>query len=87
MPDKHGDYAQDLQSPISDGEAIDYSGGDQTLSNVSTRIYIDSTGNLKVRLKDASVDLTFSNLAVGWHEMRVSIIRQTGSTASGLALW
>lgn len=66
--------------------AIDYSGGDQVLTKPVRRVYVATTGHLRVDMLDGST-VTFSSLPVGQHEMRITKIYQTGSTAAGLALY
>lgn len=67
--------------------AINYGGGDQTLTNYSRGVYITTSGTLVVRLADDTADATFSGLLAGqWYPLCISIIRQTSSTAAGLLL-
>ena len=67
--------------------AIDYSGGDQTITVPARRVYIEvAAGNLKVDMLDGTT-VTFTALPIGQHEMRITKIYQTGSTAVGLVLY
>lgn len=73
--------------PATDGVAIDYSGGDQTLDTYSRAIYIGTAGHLKVDMVDGTT-LTFSNLAAGQvYAFAVKKVYQTGSTAAGVLIW
>ena len=49
-------------------------------------MYVATTGHLKVDMADGTT-VTFSNLAVGQHEMQITKIYQSGSTAAGLILY
>lgn len=70
-----------------DAVAISYGGGDQVLTNPGRGIYISGSGNLAVRLVDASVDTQFNGLLAGVvYPFMVAIIRQAGSSASGVVL-
>ncbi len=69
-------------------DTINYSGGDQVLTNVSRGLYIGAAGNLALRLKDSGADQTYSNLPAGFIlPVCVAVIRQTGSTAEGIILY
>ena len=87
MSDVHQQYGQDLVSPANDGQAIDYGSGDQTFTNPTTWIYVSTAGHLVLTMAGSGSDLTFSNLPVGFHRIRASGVKQSGSTAAGLALW
>lgn len=65
--------------------AIDYSGGDQTVSGVARGIYVGVTGNVKVDMPGAS-GITFSNLPVGFAPIQVTKVYQTGSTITSSLL-
>ena len=77
------DYQHD---PPVGAVAIDYSTGDQVLTVPARRVYIATTGNLKVDMSNGTT-VTWSNLPVGQHEMYITKIYQTGSTAAGLVLY
>lgn len=83
------DYPKNIEAIYTahDATAISYGGGDQTLSPACRAVYVSTSGHLAVRLVGATADVTFSNLPVGFHPIAVSIIRQSGSTAAGLALY
>jgi hypothetical protein len=66
--------------------AIDYSGGNQTLTGVVRGVYVAVTGHLKDDMAGGNT-VTWSNLPVGQHAMEITKIYQTGSTASGLVLY
>ncbi len=58
-----------------------------TLDPTPRAIYVGTEGNLKVTMRGGEV-VTFTNLVVGWHPIRPSIIWATGSTASNVvAVW
>ena len=64
-----------------------------TLSDATTidptprAIYVGTEGNLKVTMRGGEV-VTFTNLVVGWHPIRPSVLWSTGSTASNIvAVW
>ncbi len=62
--------------------AVDYSGGDQTLTTTARGVYVGGAGNLRVDLIDGST-VTFTALAVGnVYRFAVRKIYQTGSTAT-----
>lgn len=77
--------AQQNDPPIG-ALAINYAGGDQELTGTPRRVYIAVTGHLKVDMANGST-VTFSNLPVGQHEMCITKIYQSGSTAEGLVLY
>ena len=86
MPDIHAHYGQDLVAPPNNGEAINYGSGDQTFTNTTTWIYISATGDLVLTMAGGG-NLTFENIPVGFHRIRATHAIQSGSTATGLALW
>lgn len=70
------------------GTAISVGGGDQVLPVCTRAVYIAGTGNLVVRLADDSADVTFNTIPAGTTlRIAVAIVRQTGSTATGLLLF
>lgn len=76
--------------PPSDGEVIDISGGDHTISNPAgcTRIWIATGGNLTVRLRGASADLTYTNIPDSFEFVgNVTIVRDTTTCADMVADW
>lgn len=77
--------AQQSDPPIG-AIAIDYSSTDQELTVPARRVYVATTGHLKVDMADGTT-VTFSNLPVGQHEMCITKIYKTGSTAAGLVLY
>lgn len=87
MPDIHGDYAQDLVAPPSQGEAIDYSVSDHAFANTTTKIHLSTGGTIVVRMSGMASDLTLI-LAAGWHDIRLTHIRNSGSSgAIGHGFW
>lgn len=86
MADTFTDTAVVSQSdPPYDAYAIDYSGGNQTLTGRVRGVYVGTSGHLKVDMAGGTA-VTFSNLPVGFHPMNITKIYQTGSTAAGLVL-
>jgi hypothetical protein len=74
------------RDPAYGAVTIDYSGGDQTLTQYARGVYIGTAGNLKVDLLDGST-ATFSNLVAGTvYPFTIKKIYQTGSTAAGVVL-
>lgn len=68
--------------------AIDYSGGNQSLSGPCRAIYIATAGNLVVRLSGDTANRTFTGLLAGnIYPLSVVTIVQASSTATGLALF
>ncbi len=68
--------------------AIDYSGGDQTLSEPCRALYIASAGDLVVLLSGDTATATFTDLLPGMiYPLSVIKIIQSGSGAAGLALF
>jgi len=76
-------------TPVRRAVAISYGGGDQLFTTgIPYGVYIATAGNLVVRLSGDSADRTFSNMNAGQiYPLEVAAIRQTGSTAGGLALF
>lgn len=68
------------------GVAIDYSGGDQSLSTYSRAVQVGTAGHLKVDFVRTGTGVTLSNLPVGIHKLAIKKIYQTGSTAAGVVL-
>ena len=77
---------RDHNAAYDGGVAIDYSGGDQSLSVYSRAVYIGTAGHLKVDLVRGDT-VTLSNMLAGTvYRIAVKKIYQTGSTAAGVAL-
>lgn len=51
------------------------------LVRMSRALWVGVTGNIKVTMKEGQV-VTFSNLPVGWHPLRVSRVWSTSTTAT-----
>lgn len=65
--------------------AINVGGGDQILAQCSRGVYVSANGNLVVRLADDTADATFTGVLAGnWYPFAIAIVRQTGSTATGV---
>lgn len=69
--------------PVRSSVAINVSSADQILTQCTRWVYVGTTGNLVCRCADDAADQTFSNLAVGWHQLAVAIVRKTGTTIAG----
>lgn len=71
------------ESPASRAFAITPS--DSTdLTTVTRSLYVGSGGNLSVILVGDTSAVTFTNIAAGYHPLRIKRVRSTGSTATGL---
>lgn len=53
------------------------------LAFVTRGVYVGTAGNLKVTWSSGA-EMTFTNLAQGWHPIRVSRIWSTGTTAGNI---
>lgn len=73
--------------PAEGAIAINYSGGDQTLTRQSRGLYISGgSGSLKVDMADGTT-VTFAGLVTGSiYAFAVTKIYQTGSDATGVIL-
>lgn len=76
----------DLQS-FNRAVAISVGGGDQTLAIPGKGVYISTSGTLVCRMRCGTSDTTFSSLPVGFHNIEIVAIRQTGTTAAGLVMY
>ncbi|MYA87749.1 MAG: hypothetical protein F4X97_04740 [Boseongicola sp. SB0662_bin_57] len=76
----------DVIEPLSRSEVVDVSGGDHEFSNVTRAIMVTGDGNLAMRLKDDSADLTLAVTAGAFLPLRVSHVRD-GSTATAVGFW
>jgi hypothetical protein len=72
-----------LDSPAGSAFAITPNDG-ADLATVTRSIYIGSSGNVSVILAGDSSAVTFSNMAVGYHPLRVKRLRSTGTTAGSI---
>jgi hypothetical protein len=69
------------------GVTINVGPGDQVLTVCSRALYVSIAGNIVVRLADDTADVTLSNLLAGVvYPLAIAIVRQTGTTASGVLL-
>ncbi len=64
--------------------AINYGGGDQTLTQASRGLHINTAGNLNLVFLDDSEGVF--TLAAGQHPFQVKKIKQASSTAAGFVL-
>jgi hypothetical protein len=56
------------------------------LPAASTSIYVGGTGNLKVTMLGGEI-LTFANLPVGWHPIRVTQVWTSTTATNIVAVW
>lgn len=71
--------------PANDAIAIDYSGGDQTITGNARALYITTAGTLKVdTAAGRTVTLPF---ITGIAPLKVTKIYQTGSSAAAGQIW
>lgn len=67
--------------------AVDVSGGDVTFTEAKT-VYCGAAGTVAVRPWNGSSDVSFTIPAGGVVPVRVRIVRQTGTSSTGLvAIW
>ena len=60
---------------------------DADIATVSRALWIGTAGDLTVTMRQGQ-QVTFANLTVGWHPLRVSRVWATGTTASDIvACW
>lgn len=53
-------------------------------ANEYDAIYVGTTGNIAVQLEGMSSSVVVTNVPVGYHPWRTSLILSTGTTASGI---
>lgn len=70
--------------PVTHTEAVDISSVDHEFSNITTGLYVGVAGNVVVRLENDDADQTFTALPVGWHPIRVTIVRKGGTAATNI---
>lgn len=71
-----------------DSVAVSVGGGDQVLGVCSRYFYAATTGAIVVRLADAAADTTLSGLLAGtMYPLAIAIVRQTGTTTTGVLLF
>jgi hypothetical protein len=57
------------------------------LSMASTALFVGGSGNLRVTMLGGEI-LTFSNVPIGWHSIRVTRVWATNTTATNIiAVW
>lgn len=70
------------------GAAISVGGGDQVLDVCTRFLYVATTGAVVVRLADDTADTTLSGLLAGTIlPLAIAVVRQTGTTATGVLLF
>lgn len=77
----------DREQSIIEARAVDISSTDDTFpTNLPTRcIYVGTTGTLVVEFAHKpGVSVTYNNIPVGRHQMRLSKVIRSGTTASQL---
>ena len=71
-----------ILAPISDGMEVTPN-DNVDLPQVTRSIYVGTSGNLSVVMKSGSI-LNYTNVPVGRHAIRVTRVRDTGTTAGGI---
>jgi hypothetical protein len=54
------------------------------LATETRALYVGTGGNLSVILSGDTAAVTFTNVAAGYHPLRVKRLRATGTTATGI---
>ena len=80
--DAYNNVYPGLESPIVHAVGV-VPNDEADLTQVTRAIHVGGAGDLRVTMKGGTT-VTFSNLAAGWHPIRVARIHATGTTATGL---
>lgn len=80
--DTYVNYSPAISGPIAKAVAVTPSDS-VDLEFVTRAIYVGTTGNIAAVMPGGNV-VTFSNVPVGWHPLRVSRINSTSTTASDI---
>lgn len=79
-------HLESLIAPATSAAAITPN-DDNELSYVSRSLWVGVAGSLKVQMRDGQ-DVTFANVTVGWHHLRVRKVFATGTSASSIvSVW
>lgn len=86
MPDPFSLHNSGLDSPAEG--AAEVTPSDITdLDTTSRALWVGASGNLRVTMAGGQT-VTFANLAVGWHPIRVKRVFATATTAASIvAVW
>lgn len=83
MADNFQEYTPGLSSPATDAVAV--TPNDSTdLTVVPRALWVGGAGDLSVIMRDGSSPVTFTGITVGYHPLRVSRVRATGTTATNI---
>ncbi|MDY3558109.1 hypothetical protein R5W23_000830 [Gemmata sp. JC673] len=87
MADRAANIASSPTGLVRQSLPLDVSGGDHTPADLPNGFHANSDGNIVGRLQDDTADRTFAVLAGLPYPYRFSVVRQTGTTASGQFLY
>lgn len=88
MPtDKFASTAPALAGVAVRSVALNVSGGDQTLAEIPSGFWCQTSGNIVGRLRDDAEDGTFPVVAGAIYGGRFAVIRQSGTSAAGRFLY
>ena len=87
MVDTFQSHAPGLDSPAESFAAVTPS-DTENLTTASRALFIGTAGNLKVDALGVGTAVTFTNIPVGWHPIRVTRVYDTDTTADNIvAVW
>jgi hypothetical protein len=75
-------YISNLQSPLSRAEAVTPDDAND-LTHLTRAIYLGTGGTVKLSLEDGTA-VTFTDMAAGWHPLRVARVWDTGTSAADI---
>ena len=75
-------YIANLQSPLSRAEAVTPDDAND-LTHLTRALYIGTGGTVQLSLEDGTT-VTFTNMAAGWHPIRVARVWATGTSATDI---
>ncbi len=85
MAARPNEALQSDTASIKSAAAIDYSGGNVALPNLTRGLYVGVTGNVTVIFANDTTAVLLTGLAAGvWHPMQIQQVNQSGTTATGL---
>lgn len=83
--DKSLGFSDTARDPVGIAEAVTPSDSED-LTYVSRALWVGTEGNLSV-ITAGGQTVALANVNVGWHPIRVSRIRSTGTTATDIVAW